>query len=41
MLILSLALGLSTHQVDYTAAFVHAPIGNDPDWDLLTPEEQE
>ena len=26
MLILSIILGLSTHQVDYTAAFVHAPI---------------
>ena len=28
MLILSLILGLETKQVDYTAAFVHAPIGN-------------
>jgi hypothetical protein len=41
MLILSIVLGLSTRQVDYTAAFVHAPIDKDPDWDVLTPEEQE
>ena len=27
LLILSLVLGLSTKQVDYTAAFVHAPVG--------------
>jgi len=41
MLILSIVLGLSTCQVDYTAAFVHVPIDKDPDWDLLMPEEQE
>jgi hypothetical protein len=41
LLILSIVLGLSTHQVNYTAAFVHAPIDKDPDWDSLTPEEQE
>ena len=41
MLILSIVLGLSTKQVDYTAAFVHAPIDKDPDWDNLTEEEQE
>jgi hypothetical protein len=41
MLILSIVLGLSTRQVDYTAAFVHAPIDKDPDWDSLTPTEQE
>jgi hypothetical protein len=29
MLILSAILGLSTHQVDYTAAFIHAPINED------------
>jgi hypothetical protein len=29
MLILSAILGLSTHQVDYTAAFVHAPMDED------------
>ena len=34
MLILSIVLGLSTRQVDYTAAFVHAPIDKDPDWDV-------
>ena len=41
MLILSLVLGLLTHQVDYTAAFTHAPIDKDPDWDKLSSEEQE
>ena len=41
MLILSIVLGLATRQVDYTAAFVHAPIDRDPGWDDLTPEEQE
>jgi len=29
MLVLSTILGLSTHQVDYTAAFVHAPMEED------------
>lgn len=41
MLILSIVLNLTTRQVDYTAAFVHAPIDRDPDWDTLTPEEQD
>jgi hypothetical protein len=41
MLILSIVLGLSTKQVDYTAAFVHAPIDKDPDWDKLTEDEQQ
>jgi len=41
MLILSLVLGLSTKQVDYTAAFVHAPIDKNPDWDQLSEEERE
>jgi hypothetical protein len=41
MLILSLILGLSTKQVDYTAAFVQAPIDQNPDWDRLTPLERE
>jgi hypothetical protein len=41
MLILSIVLGLSTKQVDYTAAFVHAPIDKDPNWDNLTKEEQQ
>jgi hypothetical protein len=41
MLILSIVLGLSTKQVDYTAAPVHAPIDKDPNWDNLTKEEQQ
>lgn len=41
MLILSIILGLATQQVDYTAAFVHAPIDRPPDWDKMTPEEQD
>jgi len=41
MLILSLVLGLLTKQVDYTAAFVHAPIDKDPDWDQESEEECE
>jgi hypothetical protein len=40
LLILSVILGLSTKQVDYTAAFLHAPIDKDPDWDQLTEEER-
>ena len=36
MLILSLILQLSTKQVDYTAAFVHAPIDKDPDCNNMT-----
>ena len=40
MLILSLVLDLATRQVDYTAAFLHADIDRDPNYDLLTPEEQ-
>jgi hypothetical protein len=41
MLILSVILGLATKQVDYTAAFVQAPIDRDPDWDQLSPSERE
>lgn len=41
MLILSIVLGLKTKQVDYTAAFVHAPIDKDPNWDNLSKEEQD
>ena len=41
MLILSVILGLETKQVDYTAAFVHAPIDQDPNWDQMTATEQE
>jgi Reverse transcriptase (RNA-dependent DNA polymerase) len=40
MLILSAILNLNTRQADYTAAFVHAPIDRDPNYDSLTPEEQ-
>jgi Reverse transcriptase (RNA-dependent DNA polymerase)/GAG-pre-integrase domain len=41
MLILSAILDLKTRQVDYTAAFVHAPIDRDPNFDSLTPEQQQ
>ena len=40
MLIMSIILGLATKQVDYTAAFVHAPIDKDPDWDRLSEIER-
>ena len=40
LLILSAELQLATKQVDYTAAFVHAPIDRPPNWDQMTPEEQ-
>jgi hypothetical protein len=40
MLILSVILGLSTTQVDYTAAFVHAEIDKDPNWDSMSEEER-
>ena len=40
MLILSIILSLATRQVDYTAAFVHAPIDKDPDWDSLSEDER-
>ena len=40
MLILSLILQLSTKQVDYTAAFVHAPIDKDPNYDEMTDEDK-
>jgi hypothetical protein len=39
MLVLLVILGLSTKQVDYTAAFLHAPINTDPDWDNLSPKQ--
>jgi hypothetical protein len=41
LLILSAILGLSTKQVDYTAAFVHAPIDKDPNWESMSQEEQD
>jgi hypothetical protein len=40
MLILSLILNLSTRQVDYTAAFLHADIDVDPNFDQLSEEEK-
>jgi hypothetical protein len=39
MLILSTILGLAMKQVDYTAAFMHAPIDKDPNSETLTEEE--
>jgi len=41
MLILSIVLGLKTRQVDYTAAFVHALIDRDPNWDNMTTQERD
>ena len=41
MLILSIILNLATVQVDYTAAFLHAPIDRDPKWDSMTREERQ
>jgi hypothetical protein len=41
LLILSLILNLETTQVDYMAAFLHAPIDKDPDWDSLSEEERQ
>ena len=40
LLTLSAQLGLATKQVDYTAAFVHAPIDLPPGYDKMSPEEQ-
>jgi hypothetical protein len=40
MLVLSIILNLATKQVDYTIAFVHAPIDKDTKWDQMTLEEQ-
>jgi Reverse transcriptase (RNA-dependent DNA polymerase) len=40
MLILTLVLGLYTRQVDYTAAFLHAPIDEDPDLEFMGLEER-
>jgi len=40
MLILSVILGLATKQVDYTAAFLHAPIDVAPKWDDLREEDK-
>lgn len=40
LLILSVLLELKTKQIDYTAAFVHAPINTDPEFLKLSEEEQ-
>jgi hypothetical protein len=40
-LIISVQLSLATKQVNYTSGFVHADIDKPPDFDQLTPEEQE
>ena len=41
LLVLSAELELAARQVDCTAAFVHAPIDKPPNWDLMSPLEQE
>jgi hypothetical protein len=41
LLMLSVQLALATKQVGYTSAFVHVDIDKPPDFDQLTPEEQE
>ena len=41
LLILSIILNLATKQVDYTAAFVHAPIDKHPEWDTMSQEERD
>ena len=40
LLILSIISNLHTKQVDYTTAFVHALIDQDPNWESLTDEEK-
>ena len=40
ILILTAAMGLCSKQVDYTAAFVHAPIDRPAGYDKMTPEEK-
>jgi hypothetical protein len=40
LLILSAILSLSTKQVDYTAAFIHAPIDKDLNWDSMSEKER-
>ena len=41
MLILTSILDLKTTQVDYTAAFLHAPIDRDPNWENMTQQEKD
>ena len=38
--VLSIQYELATRQVDYTTAFVHAPIDLPPNFDQMSPEEQ-
>ena len=40
MLVLSILFELQTMQVDYTAAFIHAPIDRPPNYDQMSKEEQ-
>jgi hypothetical protein len=40
MLLMSLLMGLSRSQVNYTAAFVYADINKDPNWANMTEEER-
>jgi hypothetical protein len=40
MLVLTVILGLSTKQLDYTAAFLHVPIDLPPDFDSMTNEQK-
>jgi len=40
LLILSIILKLSTRQIDFTSAFVHAEIDKPPNFDQMTPQEQ-
>jgi hypothetical protein len=40
MMVLSVILDLTAKQVDYTAAFVHAPIDNPPNYALLSTEDK-
>ena len=37
---MSLILGLATKQVDYTAAFVHGPIDNPPNYNQMSKEDK-
>ena len=41
LLILAAQLKLTTRQVDYTVAFVHAPIDKPPNWHEMTKDEQD
>jgi hypothetical protein len=41
MLIMSITFDLTTLQVDYTAALVHAYIDKPPNWDTMTESEKE